>query len=67
MNKLISVIQGLAVKMVLAQKDKIVSDLNKKIDLPFLSEKEEQELLEGIWSAIEDGIRSLLPGKKSGS
>ena len=67
MNKLISVIQGLAVKMVLAQKDKIVSDLNKKIDLPFLSEKEEQELLEGIWSAIEDGVRSLLPGKKSGS
>jgi len=57
MNKVLAVIQNLAVKMVLGQKDKIVEAINKKIDIPFASEKDEKELLEGIWELIEEGIK----------
>jgi len=64
MNKLMKVIHGMAVKMILSQKDKIIEHLNKKIDLPFLNEEEEKELMEGVWSAIEDGVKSVLPGNK---
>jgi hypothetical protein len=33
--------------------------MNKKIDIPFLDEKDEKELLEGIWSAIEDALNEM--------
>ena len=56
MNKLLNVIKGLAVKMVLGQKEKIIAGLNKKLDIPFMSEADEKELLEGLWSTIEDAV-----------
>lgn len=50
------VLKKLAVKMVLGQKDKIIEGLNKKLDVPFMSEADEKELLEGLWSTIEDAV-----------
>ena len=51
-----SVLKKMAVKMVLGQKDKIIAGLNKKLDVPFMSEADEKELLEGLWSTIEDAV-----------
>ena len=51
-----SVLKKMAVKMVLGQKDKIIEGLNKKLDVPFMSEADEKELLEGLWSTIEDAV-----------
>lgn len=57
MNKLLTVIKGLAVKMVLGQKETIIANLNKKIDVPFMNEKDEKELLEGIWEVVEEAVK----------
>tara|TARA_Y100000593_G_scaffold45645_1_gene86773 strand:- start:285 stop:470 length:186 start_codon:yes stop_codon:yes gene_type:complete len=57
MNKLLNVIKGLAVKMVLGQKETIIANLNKKIDVPFMNEKDEKELLEGIWEVVEEAVK----------
>ena len=59
MNKLLGVLKGLAVKMVLGQKDKIIINLNKKIDVPFMSERDEKELLEGIWEVVEEAVKEV--------
>ena len=56
MDKLMSVLKKMAVKMVLGQKEKIIAGLNKKLDIPFMSEADEKELLEGLWSTIEDAV-----------
>ena len=52
-----SVLKKMAVKMVLGQKDKIIAGLNKKLDVPFMSEKDEKEMLEGLWTIIEDAVK----------
>mgnify|MGYP003135528308 FL=1 len=57
MNKLIKVMKSLAVKMVLGQKETIIANLNKKIDVPFMNEKDEKELLEGIWEVVEEAVK----------
>jgi hypothetical protein len=60
MDKLMKVLQGilpkLAKKLIVSKKDAILSKMNAKMDLPLLDEKDERELLEGIWSAIEDAL-----------
>lgn len=57
MNKLVVILKKMAVKMVLGQKEKIIAGLNKKLDVPFMSEKDEQEMLEGLWTIIEDAVK----------
>ena len=57
MNKLLNVLKSLAVKMILGQKDKIIANMNKKIDVPFMNEKDEAELLEGIWEVVEEAVK----------
>lgn len=57
MNKLVVILKKMAVKMVLGQKDKIIAGLNKKLDVPFMSEKDEKEMLEGLWTIIEDAVK----------
>lgn len=63
MDKLLKVIQNLAIKMVLSNKDKIITEMNKKINIPFASEKDEQELLEGIWELLEDSMTAAIESK----
>ena len=57
MNKLLNVLKSLAVKMILGQKDKIIVNMNKKNDVPFMNEKDEAELLEGIWEVVEEAVK----------
>ncbi len=56
MDKLLKVIKSLAVKMVLGQKEKIIAEMNKKIDIPFANEADEKKLLEGIWEVVEEAV-----------
>ena len=58
MNKFLKAIKNLGLKFALKQirskKDKILDGINKKMDLPLLNEKEERELLDGIWGLFDD-------------
>ena len=58
MKKFLQAIKNLGLKFALNQirsrKDQLLSNLNKKIDLPLLDEQDERELLEGIWSLFDD-------------
>tara|TARA_R100000808_G_C2145325_1_gene153147 strand:- start:1848 stop:2042 length:195 start_codon:yes stop_codon:yes gene_type:complete len=58
MNKLVAVIKKLAVEMILndEMKDKIVANLNKKINLPMIGEDTEKELIEGLYEAMQEAI-----------
>jgi len=60
MNKIIIVIQNLAVKLVLSNKDKIIAEMNKQFNIPFASESDEQELLEGLWELLEDSMTKAI-------
>jgi hypothetical protein len=60
MNKLMAVLEKLAGKMLLSKKDKIIAAMNKKVDIPFASEEDEKEMLEGLWSVIEDAVKDGL-------
>ena len=60
MNKIIIVIQNLAVKLVLSNKDKIIAEMKKKFNKPFASESDEQELLEGLWELLEDSMTKAI-------
>ena len=63
MKKLMEAIKSLgikfAIKQIRAKKDKILTGLNKKIDIPLISEKEERQLLEGVWSLIDDVLKEV--------
>ena len=58
MNKLVAVIKKLAVEMILndEMKNKIVANLNKKINLPMIGEETEKELIEGLYEAMQEAI-----------
>lgn len=60
MQKLMGVIRKIGVKLILGKKQQIITALNAKLDLPFLNEKDEQELLEGIWETIEEVVSETI-------
>ena len=51
MSKLVKALKKMAIEMVLndANKEKIIKHLNKKINLPMISEETEAELLDGLY------------------
>jgi len=63
MNKILIVIQNLAVKLVLSNKDKIIAEMNKKFDIPWASEDDEKELLDGLWELLEDSMTKAIKSK----
>ena len=62
MNNLVKALKKMAVEMVLndTNKDKIVKHLNKKINLPMISEETEAELLEGLYEALQEAIKEAI-------
>ena len=68
MSKFLKAIKALGLKFALKQirskKDSILDGINKKLDLPLLNEKEEKELLEGIWGLIDDVLVEVEKDKK---
>ena len=66
MNKLVSVLKKIAVEMLLNEEMKkgIVDSLNKKINIPMVSEKVEAEFITGVVDATFEGISDSLEGDK---
>ena len=58
MSKLVKALKKMAIEMVLndANKEKIIKHLNKKINLPMISEETEAELLDGLYESIQEAI-----------
>ncbi len=62
MNNLVKALKKMAVEMVLndTNKDKIVKHLNKKINLPMISEETEAELLDALYEALQEAIAETI-------
>ena len=62
MNNLVKALKKMAVEMVLndTNKDKIVKHLNKKINLPMISEETEAELLYALYEALQEAIAETI-------
>ena len=41
-------------------KQKIIDKLNDKIDVPFINEKTEEKVLNAVYEAVEEAIKSVL-------
>ena len=58
MKKFLAMLKKMGMKFAISQirskKDQILNGINKKMDLPLLNESDERELLDGIWSLIDD-------------
>ena len=42
---------------------KVITTLNKNIDVPFISEKTEQKILEAMYESIEDVVKATIIDK----
>ena len=62
MNNLVKALKKMAVEMVLndTNKDKIVKHLNKKINIPMISEETEAELLDALYEALQEAITETI-------
>ena len=41
-------------------KKKIIDKLNDKVDVPFINEKTEEKVLNAVYEAVEEAIKSVL-------
>jgi len=66
MNKLIEVIKKIATEMIFNEttKEKMIKNLNAKIDIPLISEKTEKEFIESLYNAFEEAITETIKEKK---
>tara|TARA_R100001530_G_scaffold125591_1_gene94176 strand:+ start:275 stop:496 length:222 start_codon:yes stop_codon:yes gene_type:complete len=57
-----SLLTGVVIKSILTEstKKKVVDQLNSKIDIPLLSEKDEAQLIGYMWEAVEQAIKDVL-------
>ena len=65
MNKLVTVLKKMLIEMLMNDKMKadIVTSLNKKINIPLVSEKMEGEFISAIVGATFEGIADNLKGE----
>ena len=62
MDKLIKALKKMAIEMVLndSTKEKVIIQLNKKINLPMISEDTEAELMEALYEALQEAIKDAI-------
>ena len=62
MDKLIKALKKMAIEMILNDqtKDKVIIQLNKKINLPMISEDTEAELLDALYEALQEAIKDAI-------
>ena len=62
MNKLVAAIKKIAVEMILNDdtKEKVIIQLNKKINLPMISEEIEAELLDALYEAMQEALQDAI-------
>ena len=65
MDKLIKALKKMAIEMILndATKDKVIIQLNKKMNLPMISEETEAELLEALYDALQEALKAAIDEK----
>lgn len=58
-------LKGVAFRILFSpdMKRKLIASVNLKINIPILSEKDEQELFELIWDLMEEGFKKTLEEK----
>ena len=66
MNKLVEVLKKMALEMILNDeiKKSVISNLNKKVNLPMISEKTEAELMESMYDAMQEAIKGAVLKKE---
>ena len=62
MDKLIKALKKMAIEMVLNDqtKEKVIIQLNKKINLPMISEDTEAELMDALYEALQEAIKDAI-------
>ena len=65
MDKLIKALKKMAIEMVLNDntKEKVIIQLNKKINLPMISEDTEAELMDALYEALQEAIKDAIDEK----
>ena len=65
MNKFVKIFKKIFKEMILndSTKEAVIKNLNKKIDLPMISEKTEAELLDALYEAMQEAISDAIDGK----
>ena len=65
MNKLVAAIKKIAVEMILNDdtKEKVIKQLNKKMNLPMISEETEAELLDALYEAMQEALQDAIAKK----
>ena len=41
-------------------KDKMIKKMNENVDIPFISEKTEEKILDAIWDSVEEVVKEAL-------
>ena len=62
MDKLIKALKKMAIEMILNDntKEKVIIQLNKKINLPMISEDTEAELMDALYEALQEAIKDAI-------
>ena len=65
MNKFVKIFKKIFKEMILndSTKEAVIKNLNKKIDLPMISEKTEAELLDALYEAMQEAISDAIDEK----
>ena len=66
MNALVKALKKMAIEMILNDetKDKVIVQLNKKMNLPMISEETEAELLDALYEALQEALKAAIDEKK---
>ena len=66
MNALVKALKKMAVEMILNDetKGKVIEQLNKKMNLPMISEETEAELLEALYEALQEALIGAIEDAK---
>ena len=65
MNALVKALKKMAIEMILNDdtKEKVIVQLNKKMNLPMISEETEAELLDALYEALQEALRDAIDAK----
>lgn len=65
MSKFVKIFKKIFKEIILndSTKEAVIKNLNKKIDLPMISEKTEAELLDALYEAMQEAISDAIDGK----
>lgn len=65
MSALVKALKKMAIEMILNDetKDKVIVQLNKKMNLPMISEETEAELLDALYEALQEALKAAIDEK----